>query len=91
MIDYEKVEQAKKLLEESGAQFVFSYDKGDKHISSRVNGEYPVIKRMVITAMLQAIRNVYSQCGVGMAANEALDMARTVLSLLFKEVEVEQE
>ena len=83
MIDYKKVEQAKRLLDESGAQFVLAYDKGDKQISSRVNGEYPTVKRIIITAMWQAVRDVYSQCGVAMAVSEALDMARTVMKLLF--------
>lgn len=83
MINYEKVEAAQKLMEESGAQFVLAYDKGDKQISSRVNGEYPIVKRIIIIAMWQAVRDVYSQCGVAMAASEALDMARTVMKLLF--------
>lgn len=46
MINYNKVEEAKKLLEESGAQFVLAYDKGDKHCSSRINGQYPTIKKI---------------------------------------------
>lgn len=51
MIDYKKVETAEKLLEESGAQYMLAYDKGDKHCSSRVNGQYPTIKKFITTVM----------------------------------------
>lgn len=37
-IDYKKVEQAQKLLEESGAPYMLAYSKGEGHFSSRVNG-----------------------------------------------------
>lgn len=79
MINYNKVEEAKKLLEESGAQYILAYDKGDKHFSSRVNGQYPMIKGFIIAAMWQAIKDVYSHCGVGMASSEVFSMASAVL------------
>lgn len=79
MINYNKVEEAKKLLEESGAQYMLAYDKGDKHCSSRVNGQYPMIKGFIIAAMWQAIKDVYSHCGVGMASSEVFSMASAVL------------
>ena len=82
MIDYKKVEQAKKLLEESGAQFMLAYDKGDKHCSSRVNGQYPTIKKFIITVMWQVVENVYSQCGVTMASSEVFTMTSAVLERL---------
>lgn len=79
MINYNKVEEAKRLLEESGAQYMLAYDKGDKHCSSRVNGQYPMIKGFIIAAMWQAIKDVYSHCGVGMASSEVFSMASAVL------------
>ena len=82
MINYNKVEEANKLLEESGAQYMLAYDKGDKHCSSRVNGQYPMIKGFIIAAMWQAIKDVYSQCGVGMASGEGFAMASAVLERL---------
>lgn len=82
MIDYKKVEQAEKLLEESGAQFMLAYDKGDKHISSRVNGQYPMIKSFIIAAMWQAVEDVYSQYGVKMASSEVFAMTSAVLERL---------
>ncbi len=82
MIDYKKVEAAQKLLEESGAQYMLAYDKGDNHCSSRVNGQYPTIKKFIITVMWQAIKDVYSQCGVGMASGEVFAMASAVLERL---------
>ena len=82
MIDYKKAETAQKLLKESGAQFVFAYDKGDKHVSSRVNGQYPTIKKFIITVMWQVVENVYSQCGVTMASSEVFAMTSAVLERL---------
>jgi hypothetical protein len=82
MIDYEKAKKAEKLLEESGVEYMLAYDKGDKHCSSRVNGQYPMIKGFIIAAMWQAIKDVYSQCGVGMASGEVFAMASAVLERL---------
>ena len=91
MIDYKKVETAQKLLEESGAQFVLAYDKGDKHVSSRVNGQYPMIKGFIIAAMWQAIKDVYSQCGVTMASSEVFAMTSAVLERLRAKAEANNE
>lgn len=91
MIDYKKVETAQKLLEESGAQFVLAYDKGDKHVSSRVNGQYPMIKSFIIAAMWQAVEDVYSQCGVAMASSEVFAMTSAVLERLRAKEEDKQQ
>lgn len=91
MIDYKKVEQAQKLLEESGAQYMLAYDKGDKHCSSRVNGQYPMIKGFIIAAMWQAIKDVYSQCGVGMASSEIFAMTSAVLERLRAKEETKEQ
>lgn len=91
MIDYKKVETAQKLLEESGAQFVLAYDKGDKHCSCRVNGQYPTIKKFIITVMWQVVENVYSQCGVTMASSEVFSMTSAVLERLRAKEEDEQQ
>lgn len=90
MINYNKVEEAKKLLEESGAQFVLAYDKGDKHCSSRINGQYPTIKKFIITVMWQVVENVYSQCGVTMASSEVFAMTSAVLERLRAKEEEKQ-
>lgn len=82
MINYNKVEEAKKLLEESCAQYMLAYDKGDKHCSSRVNGQYPTIKKFITTVMWQVVENVYSQCGVTMASSEVFAMTTAVLERL---------
>ncbi len=91
MIDYKKVETAQKLLEESGAQFMLAYDKGDKHCSCRVNGQYPMIKGFIIAAMWQAIKDVYSQCGIGMASNEVFAIASAVIERLRAKEEDKQQ
>jgi hypothetical protein len=91
MINYNKVEEAKKLLEESGAQFVLAYDKGDKHCSSRINGQYPTIKKFIITVMWQVVENVYSQCGVTMASSEVFAMTTAVLERLRAKEEDKQQ
>ncbi|WP_304110652.1 hypothetical protein [Phascolarctobacterium succinatutens] len=91
MIDYKKVETAQKLLEESGAQFVLAYDKGDKHCSCRANGQYPTIKKFIITVMWQVVENVYSQCGVTMASSEVFSMTSAVLERLKAKEEDEQQ
>lgn len=91
MIDYKKVETAQKLLEESGAQYMLAYDKGDKHFSSRVNGQYPMIKGFIIAAMWQAIKDVYSQCGVTMASSEVFAMTTAVLERLRAKEEDKQQ
>lgn len=91
MINYNKVEEAKKLLEESGAQYMLAYDKGDKHCSSRVNGQYPTIKKFIITVMWQVVENVYSQCGVTMASSEVFAMTSAVLERLRAKAEANNE
>lgn len=91
MINYNKVEEAKKLLEESGAQYMLAYDKGDKHCSSRVSGEYPTIKKFVATVMWQAIEYVHSKCGGGMAASEAIEITSTVIERMRAKEESKQE
>lgn len=90
MINYSKVEEAKKLLEESGAQYMLAYDKGDKHCSSRVNGQYPTIKKFITTVMWQVVENVYSQCGVTMASSEVFAMTTAVLERLRAKEEEKQ-
>lgn len=90
MINYNKVEEAKKLLEESGAQYMLAYDKGDKHCSSRVNGQYPTIKKFITTMMWQIVENVYSQCGVTMASSEVFAMTTAVLERLRAKEEEKQ-
>lgn len=75
MIDYKKAEQAKKMLEESGAPYVLVYSKGEGHFSSRVNGQYPTIRQFVIEAMHQTVKDVYKQCGYRAALSEAFSMA----------------
>lgn len=90
MINYNKVEEAKKLLEESGAQYMLAYDKGDKHCSSRVNGQYPTIKKFITTVMWQVVENVYSQCGVTMASSEVFAMTTAVLERLRAKEEEKQ-
>lgn len=91
MIDYKKVEQAEKLLEESGVEYMLAYDKGDKHCSSKVNGQYPTIKNFIITAMWQAVKDVYSKHGGGMATSEATEIAIVILKRLRDKVNGEQE
>lgn len=91
MIDYEKAKKAEKLLEESGAQYMLAYDKGDKHCSSRVSGEYPTIKKFVTTAMWQAVEYVHSKCGGGMAASEAIEITSTVIERMRAKEESKQE
>lgn len=90
MINYNKVEEAKKLLEESGAQYMLAYDKGDKHCSSRVNGQYPTIKKFITTVMWQVVETVYSQCGVTMASSEVFAMTTAVLERLRAKEEEKQ-
>ena len=91
MINYNKVEEAKKLLEESGAQYMLAYDKGDKHCSSRVNGQYPTIKKFVTTVMWQAVEYVHSKCGAGMAASEAIEITSTVIERMRAKEEANNE
>lgn len=91
MIDYKKVETAEKLLEESGAQYMLAYDKGDKHCSSRVNGQYPTIKKFITTVMWQVVENVYSQCGVTMASSEVFAMTTAVLERLRAKEETKEQ
>ena len=91
MINYNKVEEAKKLLEESGAQYMLAYDKGDKYCSSRVNGQYPTIKKFITTVMWQVVENVYSQCGVTMASSEVFAMTTAVLERLRAKEEDKQQ
>lgn len=90
MIDYKKVETAEKLLEESGAQYILAYDKGDKHCGSRVNGEYPTIKKFVTTVMWQAVEYVHSKCGAGIAASEAIEITSTVIERMRAKEEEKQ-
>lgn len=91
MIDYKKVETAEKLLEESGAQYMLAYDKGDKHCSSRVNGQYPTIKKFITTVMWQVVENMYSQCGVTMASSEVFAMTTAVLERLRAKEETKEQ
>ena len=91
MIDYKKVETAEKLLEESGAQYMLAYDKDDKHCSSRVNGQYPTIKKFITTVMWQVVENVYSQCGVTMASSEVFAMTTAVLERLRAKEETKEQ
>lgn len=88
MTDYKKVKKAKKLLKESGIQYMLAYSKKDKHISSRVNGQYLAIKKFIITAMFQAIKDVHNQCGSsGTATIEAFKIAKAAIEKLNAEVE----
>lgn len=69
---------------------MLAYDKGDKHCSSRVNGQYPTIKKFITTVMWQVVENVYSQCGVTMASSEVFAMTTAVLERLRAKEEEKQ-
>lgn len=87
MTDYKKVKKAKKLLKESGVPYMLAYSKNNKHISSRVNGQYSAIKKFITTAMSQAIKDVHYQCGSGTATIEAFEIAKAAIEKLNAEVE----
>lgn len=59
--DYEKAEQAVKLLEESGVEFVlvFANNNNNKKHRLAVRGEYKTIKQCIISALTRAAELIY--------------------------------
>lgn len=91
MIDYKKVETARKLLEESGVPYILAYANSDEKVSTQLNGKYLKIKDFITTIMLETFEDVHSQCGSGMAAGEVFSIASTVLEWVRAKAEGEEQ
>lgn len=74
MIDYKKAEQADKLLLESGVPFMLAYDDAAKHMICLAFGNYPTLKELIVTMMVQAVVNVQSKYGEEAAMKELMGM-----------------
>lgn len=56
MIDYKKAEQAKRLLDESGVDYVLSYDNGQNCTAiTSMHGDWESIKKCVIDVMVRIV------------------------------------
>lgn len=57
--DYEKAEQAVKLLEESGVKFILVFANNNKKHKLAARGEYKSIKQCIISALTRVAELIY--------------------------------
>lgn len=74
MIDYEKAEQAEKLLLESGIPFTLAYNNTDKYMRCCVFSDYPTFKEFIVTMIVQAVVDVQSKYGEEAAMKDLMDI-----------------
>ena len=73
-IDYAKIERAKELLEESGATYMVAYNDVDNHDFVCVQGNYIILKSLIIGTMAQAALSVRGKYGEEVALKELMSM-----------------
>ena len=91
MIDYKKAQKADKLLLESGVPFMLVYDNTDKHMICRAFGNYPTLKEIIVTMMVQAVVNVQSKYGEEAAMKELMGMMTEAAQQYCEETKKEAE
>ena len=89
MIDYEKAEQAKKLLKESGVPCILAYAKSNEAFNVAMEGTYLEIKNFVTAVMLETVKELNSDYGHARATLEAWKITSEVLTRLDKKEEAE--
>lgn len=82
MIDYEKAEQAKKLLKESGVPCILAYAKSNEAFNVAMEGTYLEIKDFVTAVMLETVKELNSDYGHARATLEAWKITSEVLARL---------
>ncbi len=75
MINYNKVEEAKKLLEESGASYMLCCDNGSWKDRNCVCGSYPTLRSFMITAMVELAKNICAKVNKEIALQELTQMS----------------
>lgn len=89
--DYEKAEQAVKLLEESGVSYILVYDNGRGH-KLAVHGEYKDIKRCIVCALVRAADHIHNNGYDEYAAvGELQKIAITATQLWYEQKEKKEE
>ena len=74
MIDYKKAEQAKELLEESGASYMLCCDNGSGRDRNCVYGSYPALRSFMITAIVELAKNICAKVNKEIALQELTQM-----------------
>lgn len=73
-IDYTKAEQAKELLQESGASFIIAYNDSNNDDVVCASGNYIILKSLIIGTMAQAALSVRGKYGEEVALKELMSM-----------------
>lgn len=81
-IDYAKIERAKELLEESGATYMVAHNDVDNHDFVCVQGNYIILKSLIIGTMAQAALGVCGKYGEEMAMQELMSMMTEAAKLV---------
>ena len=89
MIDHEKLKQAVKLLEESGAPFMLACAKSNEAFSVAMKGTQLKIKDFVTAVMLEFAKEVNSDYGHARATLEVWKITSEVLARLDKKEKAE--
>lgn len=87
MIDYKKAEQAKELLQESGASFIIAYNDSNNDDAVCASGNYIILKSLIIGTMVQAALSVRGKYGEEMAMQELMSMMTRAAQQLCAETE----
>lgn len=75
MINYNKVKEAEKLLEESGASYMLCCDNGSGKDRNCVCGSYPALRSFMITAMVELAKNICAKVNKEIALQELTQMS----------------
>jgi hypothetical protein len=79
MIDHEKLKQAVKLLEESGAVCILAYENDDGTFSGSIAGNYSTVKSLITGIIWEIMKDVRNDSDDDEAISELLDITHSLL------------
>lgn len=79
MIDYKKAEQAKKMLQESGAVCILAYENDDGTFSGAIVGNYSTVKNLITGIIWEIMKDVRNDSDDDEAISELLDITHSLL------------
>lgn len=85
MIDYKKAEQAKKLLDESGVDYVLAYLNEDGCASGQVQGAVLKVADCIVAVIKTVGESIRDKHGDKLAVRVVHDITMKALQLIYKD------
>ena len=89
MIDYKKAEQAKRLLDESGVDYVLAYAKENGYTAGQVQGNALKVVNCIVAAMQAVGKLIRDKHGDKTAVATLSSITMKALKLIYKDSDKE--